>query len=369
MVKKRITICLMCVVVLGTGRVAGMSKSVKTEMPATSVGLFDSRAVAGAWYRSKAHMKQVMEMKAEYKKAKASGDEKLAAELEKKGSESQEAAHRQVFSNEPIDDVLKRIEKDLPGIAKAAGVDMLVSKWEIAYQDRSAKFADVTLEMVNLFEPNEATITLVKEILESEPVPMKDGKFVSKELPKTISKKELKEIYKEFSITTKKDSFFNKKAERILVTYDVHERLVDVFAHSFEHSLVSAFKSNGTEAVIVKPESPKAEGFKTDATMHIDIEPLYRKRKDGYQAIVGIKFKVSLTETATGKEVWRESGKVDYIRMFGANYTAHEGIRKEFAWHTTAAVACAFASEINGQEPARIYTDTESRQEHGQQTD
>ena len=367
--KRMVILVLVVAAGLVTSKAEGMSKSVNAKTPEISVGIFDSRAVAGAWYRSKAHMKQVGEMKAEHRKAKANGDEKLAAELEKKGSGSQEAAHRQVFSNEPIDEVLKRIEKKLPGIAKAAGVDMLVSKWEIAYQDKSAKFTDVTWEMVNLFKPDEATVTLVKEILVTAPVPMKDGKFVEEELPEKISKKELKKIYKEFSITTKKVGSFNKKAERILVTYDVHERLVDVFAHSLEHSLVSALKSNGTEAVIVKPESPKAEGFTPDATMHIDIEPLYRERKDGYQAIVGTNFEVSLVDTATGKEVWRESGKVDYIRMFGKNYTAHEGIRKEFAWHTTAAVACGFASEINGQEPARVYTDTESRQKHGQRVD
>ena len=368
MEKRIVMLVLVVVVALVTGRVAGMSKP-KGESSAISVGVFDSRAVAGAWYRSQAHMKQISEMKAEHRKAKANGDEKLATELEKKGSGSQEAAHKQVFSNEPIDNVLKRIENDLPGIAKAAGVDVLVSKWEIAYQDKSAKFTDVTWEMVNLFEPDEATVTLVKEILVTEPIPIKDGKFVEEELPEKISKKELKKIYKEFSITTEKYGSFNKKAKRILVTYDVHERLVDVFAHSLEHSLVSALKSNGTEAVIVKPESPKADGFAPDATMHIDIEPLYRERKDGYQAIVGTDFEVSLTETATGTKVWEETGKVDYIRMFGTNYTAHEGIRKEFAWHTTAAVACAFASEINGQEPARIYTDTESRQGHGQRVD
>ena len=332
------------------------------------VGIFDSRAVAAAWYRSKAHMKLVSEMKAEHKKAEAAGDTKRAAELEKEGSGSQEAAHRQVFSNEPIDDVLKRIEKNLPKIAESAGVDILVSKWEIAYQDKSAKFVDVTWEMVNLFEPDEATTSLVKDILESEPVPMKDGEFVSEELPKKISKKELNKIYKRYSINQEKDSSFNKKVERILVTYDVHERLVDVFAHSFEHSLVSSFQSNGT-AVIVTTESPKADGFAPDATMHIDIQPLYRERKDGYQAIVGTIFEVSLTEAATGKKVWDETGEVDYIRMFRANYTAHEGIRKEFAWHTTEAVACAFAAEINGQEPARVYTGTESRQEHGQRVD
>ncbi len=186
---------------------------------------------------------------------------------------------------------------------------------------------------------------------------------------KNISKRELKKLYKEFSITSKKDSSFNKKAERIVVTYDVHERLVDVFAHSFEHSLVSAFKSNGTEAVIVKPESPKADGFVPDATMHIDIQPLYRERKDGYQAIAGTLFEVSLTETATGKKVWEETGKVDYIRMFGPRYRAGEGVRKEFAFSTTKAIVSVFAAEVNGQKPARILTVTEDREKHGQRID
>jgi hypothetical protein len=366
---KRLTTCLIAMVIAGPLMLAIAAEPAKEAGKSkVRVGIFDSRAVAGAWYRSKAHMKHVNEMKAEHCKAEAVGDTKRAAELEKEGSGSQEAAHRQCFSNEPIDNVLKRIEKNLPKIAESAGVDILVSKWEIAYQDKSAKFVDVTWEMVNLFEPDEATTSLVKDILESEPVPMKDGEFVSEELPKEISKKELNKIYKRYSINQEKDSFFNKKVERILVTYDVHERLVDVFAHSFEHSLVSAFQSNGT-AVIVTTESPKADGFAPDATMHIDIQPLYRERKDGYQAIVGTIFEVSLTEAATGKKVWDEIGEVDYIRMFRANYTAHEGIRKEFAWHTTEAIACAFAVEINGQQPARVYTVTEGRQEQGQRVD
>ena len=367
---KRLTICLMTMVIAGPFMLATAAEPAnEADRSQLRVGVFDSRAVACAWYRSKAHMKQVNEMKAEHQKAKANGDTKRAAELEKEGSGSQEAAHRQVFSNEPIDEVLQRIEKDLPTIAESAGVDVLMSKWEIAYQDKSAKFVDVTWEMVNLFDPDEETATLVKEILQSEPVPMKYGEFVSEELPEKISESELKKLYKEFSITTKKDSSFNQKAERILITYDLHERLVDVFAHSFEHSLVSAFTSNGTEAVIVKPESGKPHGFVPDAAMHINIEPLYRERKDGYQAIVGTVFDLTLTEIATGKKVWEETGTVDYIRMFGRRYTAHEGIRKEFAWHTTAAVASVFAAEINGQQPARVYTVTEDRQAHGQRVD
>ena len=116
-------------------------------------------------------MKLVREKKEEHKKAEAAGDTKRAAELKKWGEGGQEAAHRQGFGNEPIDNVLERIEKNLPEIAESAGVDILVSKWEIAYQEKSAKFVDVTWEMVNLFEPNEATVEMLEELIKMEPIP------------------------------------------------------------------------------------------------------------------------------------------------------------------------------------------------------
>jgi len=181
-----------------------------------------------------------------------------------------------------------------------------------------------------------------------------------------------------YSITTEKDSSFDKKVERIFVIAKVEERLKPVFAHSFEHSMISAFQSNGVDAIVTvtSPESDSlkdygkdAEAFAPDATMRININPLYRTRDDGYQAIVGTDFEVSLIDTATEKRVWHATGKVDYIRMFGPHYRAHEGIRKEFAWHTTAAIVRAFIAEVNGQKPAPIYTVTEARQRHGQRVD
>lgn len=173
MKRKRLTICLMTLVIVGPLMLAlAAEPAIEADQFELRVGIFDSRAVATAWYRSKAHMKLVSEAKAEYKKAKAAGDTKRAAELEKEGEGGQEAAHRQGFGNEPIDNVLERIEKDLPKIAESAGVDILVSKWEIAYQSKSAKFVDVTWEMVNLFDPDEDTVELIKELIEMEPVPL-----------------------------------------------------------------------------------------------------------------------------------------------------------------------------------------------------
>jgi len=181
-----------------------------------------------------------------------------------------------------------------------------------------------------------------------------------------------------YSITTEKDSSFDKKVERIFVIAKVEERLKPVFAHSFEHSMISAFQSNGVDAIVTvtSPESDsltdygkEAETFAPDATMRININPIYRTRDDGYQAIVGTDFEASLIDMATEKRVWHATGKVDYIKMFGRHYRASEGIRKEFAWTTTAAIVRAFIAEVNGQKPAPIYTVTEDRQRHGQRAD
>ncbi len=146
----------------------------KKEKPVLCVGLFDSRAVALAWGRSETFKKHVSDMMAEYKEAKAAGDEERIAELEKAGPQAQDRMHKQVFGNEPVDDVLERIAKDLPRIAESAGVDILVSKWEIAYKKRSAKFVDVTWEMVNLFEPDAETVRIAKDLLKHKPVSSKE---------------------------------------------------------------------------------------------------------------------------------------------------------------------------------------------------
>ena len=182
----------------------------------------------------------------------------------------------------------------------------------------------------------------------------------------------------DYSITTEKDSSFDKTVERILVIAKVEERLIPVFAHSFEHSMISALQSNGVDAIVTvtspEPDSltdygKQAETFAPDATMRININPIYRTRDDGYQAIVGTDFEASLIDMATEKRVWHATGKVDYMIMVRRNYRAGEGIRKEFAWCTTAAIVRAFIAEVNGQKPAPIYTNTRERQRHGQRVD
>jgi hypothetical protein len=171
---KRNVITMVSLIVVMACAVFGIAKPVKKSKPLVCVGIFDSRAVACAWGRSKVFQKQIRDMRAEHKKAEAEGNTKRMSELEKEAPKRQDRMHKQVFGNEPIDDVLKKIEKNLPEIAKSAGVDMIVSKWEIAYQKKSAKFVNVTWEMVNLLEPDEETVKVIRQLIKQKPVPSEE---------------------------------------------------------------------------------------------------------------------------------------------------------------------------------------------------
>jgi hypothetical protein len=173
----------------------------------------------------------------------------------------------------------------------------------------------------------------------------------------------------------------DEKVTKIFVVTRVDEPLVHVFMRSFRHSLVSAFASNTVEVSFnyLRRDSTdyakfdsEIESFSADSLMYIDLDTLYRKRKDGRQAVVGTRFDVKLIDRTSEAVMWQANGRVDYIaEAFSnrSNYTAHEGIRKEFAWHTTAAIVRTFTLDVNGHKSAPIYTVTEDREVNRQRTD
>jgi len=138
------------------------------------IGTFDSRAVAIAYYRSKTFNHQMMETRAEYEKAKKVGNDKRIKELEVEGSALQKLIHKQGFSTWPVTNILEKIKTKIPTIAKQANVDVIVSKWSIAYQQSEVKFIDVTEPMVLLFEPDKETLNITKEIQKQDPIPIEE---------------------------------------------------------------------------------------------------------------------------------------------------------------------------------------------------
>lgn len=137
---------------------------------ALRVGTFDTRAVALAYGRSEGFLASVRELHREAEEAERKGQQKRLEKLEAKGQALQEQLHRQVFGDAPIDDILAELEDELPEVARAAGVDVIVTG--LLYAAPGAETTDVTLQMVEPFAPDEKTLEFIRQLKDRPPVDM-----------------------------------------------------------------------------------------------------------------------------------------------------------------------------------------------------
>lgn len=142
------------------------------------IGTYDSRAIAVAFVGSEIYRatagKKMAEVMTELRKAESEGDQEQIRELKDWGKARQELRHRQGFSTAPVDDILAHISKKLPGIRKRTGVDLLVSKWDAKTlaKYKSAEQIDVTMSLVDAFNPNERQKGRAISVQKHNPVPL-----------------------------------------------------------------------------------------------------------------------------------------------------------------------------------------------------
>ncbi|MCJ7729367.1 MAG: hypothetical protein MUO27_05780 [Sedimentisphaerales bacterium] len=134
------------------------------------VGTFDSRAVVVAYAHSEPWKQKLQQMKKAQDEAKAAGDTKKVEELEQWGLTQQKKFHMQGFGTADVNDLLEYIRNDIPQIAKEAGVDIIVSKWDIAYQSPSAKTVDITEKIVAPFKPDEKLLVMIRDLMTKAPM-------------------------------------------------------------------------------------------------------------------------------------------------------------------------------------------------------
>jgi hypothetical protein len=118
------------------------------------IGTFDSRMVAVGFFNSGAGQKMMAAVKADYDKAKDAKDDKRMKEIGAKMQTKQRRLHEQAFSTASVVNLLQSVKAELPGVAKAAGVDLIVSKWEVMFQAPEVEIVDVTKQMAKLFNPS-----------------------------------------------------------------------------------------------------------------------------------------------------------------------------------------------------------------------
>jgi hypothetical protein len=147
----------------------------KTAEPAgLRVGVYDSRALAVAYVRTPEFSQNVSKLIKERDEAKAAGDMDKVKAIEAQGKAGQARRHEQGFSGAPVDDILETIKDKLPQVAEASGVDMIVSKWQIAYQTPGAKFVDVTDAIVKLFNPDDKALRIIEDLKGKPLIPVEE---------------------------------------------------------------------------------------------------------------------------------------------------------------------------------------------------
>ena len=140
------------------------------------VGTFDSRGIAIAYANSELFEEEMVELREKHDRAKRHGEEELLAELEAAGKARQAKFHRQAFCAAPVDDILVHLEERLPALAREAGVDLLVSQWDVVFQDSEVQLVDVTDLLVNEFEPEEKVLKWIADLEGQDPLPLEELK-------------------------------------------------------------------------------------------------------------------------------------------------------------------------------------------------
>jgi hypothetical protein len=171
MMTRRNLICLVgMAMVLGLAMLAvGGSQPSEQKI---HIGVFNTRAVALAYGRSK--MFSVEKMISEAKEAKAKGDDKKSQKLEAQLKMLQDKIHWQVFYDGNIDDILAYVRPHYADIAKKAGVCVITE--QAVYSSKDVELVDVTELMAEQFAPDEQTKKIMKDLMKKPPMSFEDMK-------------------------------------------------------------------------------------------------------------------------------------------------------------------------------------------------
>lgn len=153
---------------------AGFAMAADTAKAKVKIGVYDSRGVAIAYGRSAEFQDRMTKLRSDYEEAKAKKDDKRTKELEQQGQWTQVRLHQQGFSTAGVHDILAQVADALPGVAREAGVVLIVSKWEMPYADPSIETVDVTLPLMKLFKPDEQTLKILDDLKSHPPVPFSE---------------------------------------------------------------------------------------------------------------------------------------------------------------------------------------------------
>jgi nitroreductase len=138
------------------------------------IGVYDSRAIAVAYASSKEFQIIMKPLQADFFKAKYANNEKLMKELKEHMEDVQFRLNQEAYSTGSVAAIMATIKHALPSVAKEAGVDMIISKWEVNFQGPNIQTEDVTDKLVALFHTSDQGWKQAKDIQQKPPLPIEN---------------------------------------------------------------------------------------------------------------------------------------------------------------------------------------------------
>jgi len=136
------------------------------------IGVFDSRAVAVAYYNSDfSNNKQIFQSLATQMQEAKSKDDKVAiAKIEREAKLRQAIMHEQGFGTGSVINITETVKDKLTQLANDENLSAIVSKWEISFSNNNVELIDITEKIVHFFDPDDQMKDMVKEIMQTEVV-------------------------------------------------------------------------------------------------------------------------------------------------------------------------------------------------------
>ena len=141
---------------------------------AIKIGTYDSRTIIFAWSRTDLLKQHLVKLGQKSDSAEKAHDTARIKELSVEAISFQHLLHLMIFSTGSVASFMAVIKDKLPELAKKEGVSIIVSKFELNYNDPSFEIVDLTKQVAALFQPKENIDKMAGEITAHSPVPIEE---------------------------------------------------------------------------------------------------------------------------------------------------------------------------------------------------
>jgi hypothetical protein len=138
------------------------------------IGTYDSRVIVFAYSRSDYFKQHQLNFQKQNDSAQKAHDTVKIRELSIQAMSFQHLLHLMVFGSGTTSAIIALVKDKLPELAKKAGVSIILCKWELNYDDPAVDTVDITVQVAQLFKPEENIDKMIMEIRNTAPVPLEE---------------------------------------------------------------------------------------------------------------------------------------------------------------------------------------------------